>query len=401
MKLFSTFVAAGAVVKAQDFNDLSSLSDLFASLGGLGGLGGLDGLGDLAGADTAVASETVDAPAVEADVAADDVRGERYLGSAQTQTSTTNTGTTTTNTNTGNNPVVSASAGTELGCWKCDAMSYAQCATEGRFEVCTEYGTNEDQAVCFIEMREQDQKLTQLCTGCKTSQACEDLKKNNFHPAENTAGFSPARNQCKPNHREQRRSKRFGASQSVCRQCFMMCDSGTGTNCFGGLTLAVESAADDTAKREMAHWFAYIETQFPTGTHTTDEAKAMLRAPQLLGIPLGITINTATQFATDVTLINNVANYLYYGTTGTGSYNAATTFDDSKTATTTRLPVFWGLAKQDEAFWTMNIPAVQNSYRTRQTASLTDTNLAFFTDTTTGGTNPVAAADLDHWVPSY
>ena len=53
------------------------------------------------------------------------------------------------------------------GCWKCDAMTYVQCATEGSFQTCSDDNTNGDNGVCFVEYREQNQKLTQLCTGCK------------------------------------------------------------------------------------------------------------------------------------------------------------------------------------------------------------------------------------------
>ena len=58
-------------------------------------------------------------------------------------------------------------APTGEGCWKCDAMTYVQCATEGSFQTCSEDNTNGDNGVCFVEYREQNQKLTQLCTGCK------------------------------------------------------------------------------------------------------------------------------------------------------------------------------------------------------------------------------------------
>ena len=46
-------------------------------------------------------------------------------------------------------------------------MTYVQCATEGTFQTCSEDNTNGDNGVCFVEYREQNQKLTQLCTGCK------------------------------------------------------------------------------------------------------------------------------------------------------------------------------------------------------------------------------------------
>lgn len=56
---------------------------------------------------------------------------------------------------------------TGTGCWKCDAMTYVQCATEGTFQLCPAENVNN---VCFVEYREQNQKLTQLCTGCKETE---------------------------------------------------------------------------------------------------------------------------------------------------------------------------------------------------------------------------------------
>ena len=56
---------------------------------------------------------------------------------------------------------------TGTGCWKCDAMTYAQCATEGTFQLCPPENVN---SVCFVEYREQNQQLTQLCTGCKETE---------------------------------------------------------------------------------------------------------------------------------------------------------------------------------------------------------------------------------------
>ena len=61
---------------------------------------------------------------------------------------------------------------TGTGCWKCDAMTYVQCATEGTFQTCSEDNTRGDNGVCFVEYREQNQKLTQLCTGCKDAKDC-------------------------------------------------------------------------------------------------------------------------------------------------------------------------------------------------------------------------------------
>ena len=65
---------------------------------------------------------------------------------------------------------------TGTGCWKCDAMTYVQCATEGSFQTCSEDQSNGDNGVCFVEYREQNQQLTQLCTGCKDAKDSLNLK---------------------------------------------------------------------------------------------------------------------------------------------------------------------------------------------------------------------------------
>ena len=73
---------------------------------------------------------------------------------------------------TGTNCEIPLETPTGTGCWKCDAMTYVQCATEGTFQTCSEDNARGDNGVCFVEYREQNQKLTQLCTGCKDAKDC-------------------------------------------------------------------------------------------------------------------------------------------------------------------------------------------------------------------------------------
>ena len=82
------------------------------------------------------------------------------------------------------------------------------------------------------------------------------MKRQNFVPgfvAGNTAPFMRMRNQCKPDYRLQVSRRRYGNTQSVCRQCFSMCsneNAETAKTCFGGLgnKLVFTSVATDDAK---------------------------------------------------------------------------------------------------------------------------------------------------------
>ena len=78
-------------------------------------------------------------------------------------------------------------------CWKCDEMSFTNCATNGVPELCK----NGDKDCCFVEVRETKQALQQLCTGCKSKNSCENLRDENF------TSLPGARDQCRPNYRYQ------------------------------------------------------------------------------------------------------------------------------------------------------------------------------------------------------
>lgn len=87
---------------------------------------------------------------------------ERYFFTTVTTTTTTT--------------VTATTLASDQSCWKCDEMSYDDCATNGYYVKC---GLGEHES-CFYEMREVTGQLTQLCTGCKETKACENLQKENF-----------------------------------------------------------------------------------------------------------------------------------------------------------------------------------------------------------------------------
>lgn len=121
-------------------------------------------------------------------------------------------------------------------CWKCDAMNYVDCAATGWYEEC---GLGEKDC-CFVEIREMYGDLKQLCTGCKQTNACENLRKENFQYqdyVELDPGVQWIEDQCRPDYTDQRRNMRDGAQQSVCRQCFQTChpDEYGSAFCFGSI----------------------------------------------------------------------------------------------------------------------------------------------------------------------
>ena len=157
MKLFKT-LSAIAVVRAQvpDFTDLNAL---FASL-----------------------TENLSVPGAPAE----EVDSARYVVATTTTTPPLTTSTTTTTTPT-----------TGEGCWKCDAMTYSNCATEGYWQQCSPDQTAGDYGVCFLELRETNQLMTQLCTGCKSRTACYNLRRQNFVGSTGSS-LSRFHDQCKP-----------------------------------------------------------------------------------------------------------------------------------------------------------------------------------------------------------
>lgn len=108
------------------------------------------------------------------------------------------------------------------------------CAAEGYYEECT-LG---DRDCCFIEIREQRSELKQLCTGCKSRDACQSNKNENF------VGIAPV-HQCRPDYRSQTHGKR-GPNTSVCRQCFNTCLPDIDPKfCFGSMVYNEPNAANE------------------------------------------------------------------------------------------------------------------------------------------------------------
>jgi len=354
MKLFTT-LAASAVAQL----NIGSLDDLFNQLNA-----GLP------------ASDVADEGPVEG-------IGERYFAAAAP------VGTTTTPEPTPE-PVDNSVYGT--GCWKCDAMSYTTCASEGYWQDCSNDQAAGDSGVCFIELRETSQELTQLCTGCKDAQACDDLKAQNFVYGA-SSGRVDARNQCKSNWEMQRPSRRrYGVMQSTCRQCFSMCtDLGAtdaqdakGNYCFGGLSN--EDVLADLSNADLAAWFKVpvsmggaIATS--TGLNTLDTLS--------LGIPLHAVVGqgeagkiTSTQnkvmWGKDIITAGNDDGKIAFG---------VATGVDVDPADTHEGYLFWSLHDHDMAFWSMDIIERQRINR-----FWTQTN---FLDLTTVPTSPILMVSTD------
>lgn len=287
---------------------------------------------------------------------------------------------------TGANCETPTSTPTGTGCWKCDAMTYVQCATEGTFQTCSEDQSNGDNGVCFVEYREQNQQLTQLCTGCKDAKSCENLKRQNFVPgfvAGNAAPFMRMRNQCKPDYRLQVARRRYGNTQSVCRQCFSMCsneDASSAQKCFGGLgdSAVFTAAATDDAKINAAQWIRYYKSIVggpeqggsPWNGGNTGSTDRLLRngdinnnEAMVLGIPLHVTAdNTNTQ-----TVVDSPLNHIFRGFTKTQLEAVLTAAADGNFVegvgnTYTSNPLFWTLADSTDFFWSNNLIIDQGVY---------------------------------------
>lgn len=270
------------------------------------------------------------------------------------------------------------------GCWKCDAMTYVQCATEGTFQKCSEDNTNGDNGVCFVEYREQNQQLTQLCTGCKDATSCDNLKRQNFVPgfnAGNTAPYMRMRNQCKPDYRLQVARRRYGNTQSVCRQCFAMCNNGSeaeAQKCFGGLganTIYTASASDED-KINNAQWIRYYKTivggpesgsSSPWNGGIGGSTDKLLRKGVIANneaIVLGIPLHMTAANAADATIVDSSANHIFRGYKKADL--AAIVVDNEVTAAAqagdTSQSLFWSLADATDYFWQNDLLQEQGTY---------------------------------------
>jgi len=328
MKLFKT-LSALAVVRAQvpDFADLNAL---FASL--------TDNL--------AVAPAAGEAAAAAGDVA----DGARYVVATQTTTPTTTTTTA---------PPTTTTAQTQgSGCWKCDQMNFLDCATSGEWTECSADQTAGDYGVCFLELREQNQLLTQLCTGCKSRNSCYNLRRQNFVGSDLSPRMGRFHDQCKPEWKLQRGNRRYGVQQSVCRTCFHMCSQADDHKCFGGLEAA------GTVNGEFFMYDINMNTGSSTGatkTYWYQNANDAVVTVQNLGIPLGVFADTTATKA-QVAAMTNMVNWGGdYGDTGSGKSDA--TGRGSAGATTATMGLYWAIQDQPKSWWSQDLAIVQSAYQ--------------------------------------
>jgi hypothetical protein len=317
MKLFTT-LAVSAVAQLQP--DLS-LSDLFEQINA--------GL-----------------PAADSDAGRDEGPiegiGERYFGSVAT-------------TPTDAPPEEEAPADDSVygtGCWKCDKMSFSDCATQGEFTACSADQSNGDYGVCFIEMRENFQRLTQLCTGCKDANACNALKAQNF------VGNNIMRQQCKQDYRLQRPTRRrVGVQQSTCRQCFSMCRGDVldheGNFCFGGLGLG-ESGSEDNASWHNMDATMNINNSWLSSGEATDKS---------LGIPL----HARVLHTDDMDHVASTANHVFMGNViGHANHGKDNTDMDEAADFNGNADIgylYWGLKDNGQDFWSADLVQRQRTYR--------------------------------------
>jgi len=324
MKLLATL--AVATLAQDDFANYEVDRNFDYGSFGDYGLGDFDSAYDLgANYDSAYGSfYDYDAAAeAENDAEEDDERkGERYFFTNPAVTVTTTT-TTTTTLHDGDH------------CWKCDQMTMSDCSTEGRMEKCQKG----DKDCCFVEIREQHQKLQQLCTGCKDKVACENLRDENFHVLSNTNTNEKVM-QCRPDYRQQYVGK-FAGIQSVCRQCFMTCDpaENNGQYCFGGHNTG-------TSHQVLKTLLKTNEAEFPWNNYYK-QTDASSGTNDARGIPIA-----------------NIA-----GNLGGADWTSRTNlYSDDGTNGRTTVPgansvVYWGLQGANRAWWSSDLKSIANNVR--------------------------------------
>lgn len=223
-------------------------------------------------------------------------------------------------------------------CWKCDQMSFAGCAASGAIEKCHDG----DEDCCFVEIREKDQKLSQLCTGCKDATACMDNQSQNFE------GNSWANYQCRPDYRLQRAGRARG-QQSVCRQCFRTCDFTLDTDlCFGAIATSADTANI---------MFTLFTAQ--AGIAATSW-NGFRKEPDVLGF--GIPTHGRLDATEDGAAIGDIQGHvagtlnLWFKNSGNGKSHtndgAGRSADDM---------VFWGLQGADKAWWSDDLKSIQDT----------------------------------------
>lgn len=354
-------ISALALVSAQ-FNDFANLNDLFASLT----------------ENLAVApAQGTTTENVVPDIAAP---GARYVVATTTLTTTQNTTPPT-------QPPVTSTAG---GCWKCDAMTYGQCAAQGSFELCAgDTDTTTGQAaVCFLELRETNQQLQQLCTGCKDVNACNNLKAQNFVGSAASARAGRFNDQCKNEWFIQTLGQRYGSSQSTCRTCFAMCTDNAADShkCFGGL-----NTNDANADFFLYPTFGSAAGELKSGTVTLGQAgrlnsAAKTRVQTTHTNPLGVTVGNIG-IPTGVFAPNNneisdpavQANQLMWGAeesanavSGNGKSNSGRGNNPVTSAANdaTNMYLYWAIQDAPKAWWEMDLVQVASAMQSGAAATL-------------------------------
>jgi len=272
-------------------------------------------------------------------------KGERYFFTTATTTTTTTTTTT-------------ATVDSVQQCWKCDAMTYATCASGGDYENCS-LG---DKDCCFIEVRTTHTKLQQLCTGCKDKTACEDNKAENFE------GTNMDDAQCRPQMLQQKTNSRHQNQQSVCRQCFNTCDSTVagGAFCFG----SIATKTPVLFQIRFADGVGADGVDRPTATAKLEMSVPHGRADwaDVIGIPTGVMLDALNTFNSvqindiegdnplNVFFGNNVDGKLKPSGPGDGKYDSADM-------------TFWSVLAGNEAWWKSDLKALQVAGKAAQAAT--------------------------------
>lgn len=255
--------------------------------------------------------------------------------------------TTSTTTTTSTTPVPTTSISELEACWKCDQMSYSECASSGEYTFCSLGEANS----CFYEVREVQGSLKQLCTGCKQADACAALQGENFRDVNSVDSLN---DQCRPDYRQQRGSRRNGPQQSVCRTCSQTCRSDLfgSAFCFG-------SISSNVGKEFMVPFATHV-TEYPglTGTNPTDTL--------VLGIPTfafldGTLDDTACDSIEDFTHHNIYFNNNSNGKLRPNSGDNIRTLDEM---------TFWALQGQTRTWWATNLANVQSVYNDRLVAGV-------------------------------
>lgn len=259
-------------------------------------------------------------------------------------------------------------------CWKCDAMSFYDCAANGKYEECR-LG---DLDCCFIEIRATDQALQQLCTGCKDATACADNMYENFN------GRYDNDEQCRPEFVQQRYKGRHGGTQSVCRQCFKTCEPQDfhGAFCFGGIdggdtgtdtNMFAFSVPFDTAP-ELLTIDLEVESQFPRPHTRGLDHHYPFDSFFTLGIPTWIPIDdTDSKTAEFRNNIGTTRSNWFFGHAVTIQADGTHDFNDAKSSkihSTDGTPdvyevadmTYWSVLTGDRHWWMSDLKALQDRF---------------------------------------